>query len=97
VAYWLLTGQQVFEGETAVSTILRHVREQPVPPSQRTEVPIPPGIEAVILSCLAKDPAQRPQTASELSLRLRSSLGGDPWTGYDACEWWQLHRPKRDL
>jgi serine/threonine-protein kinase len=97
VAYWVLTGQQVFEGETAVSTNLRHVREQPVPPSQRTEVPIPPGIEAVILSCLAKDPAQRPQTASELSLRLRSSLGGDPWTGYDACEWWQLHRPKRDL
>lgn len=95
VAYFLLTGQQVFDGETPVATILRHIRDEPVPPSQRTEIDIPPALEAVILACLAKNPDARPQTSSERSLRLQASLGGDPWTGYDAREWWELHRPKR--
>jgi serine/threonine-protein kinase len=97
VAYWLLTGRQVFDGDTLVATVLKHVRDEPVPPSQRTELPIPPKLEAVIMQCLAKEPGDRPRTAEELSLRLQASLGGDPWTSYDAKEWWELHRPKAEL
>jgi len=41
-AYYLLTGHLVFEGETAIQTILLHVQGEPVPPSQRTENPVPP-------------------------------------------------------
>ncbi len=96
VAYWLLTGQEVFQGETPVATLLKHVRDEPVPPSQRTEIRIPPALEAVILACLAKDPADRPQTAAELSLRLQASLGSDPWTGYDARQWWLRHQPRSE-
>src|SRR5262249_29981607 len=36
VGYFLLTGQRVFEGGTALSVIARHIQEKPVPPSQRT-------------------------------------------------------------
>ena len=37
VAYYLLTGQPVFSGETPVATVLAHVQEPPVPPSARSE------------------------------------------------------------
>ena len=57
VAYWLLTGQPVFKGTTPVATMLSHVREAPVAPSSRTETPVPAALDALILDCLAKDPA----------------------------------------
>ncbi|MEP6687343.1 MAG: serine/threonine-protein kinase [Gemmatimonadales bacterium] len=67
VAYFLLTGQLVFQGDTAIQTMFMHIQQPPVPPSQRTENPIPPALEALILACLAKDPAERPQTAAALA------------------------------
>ncbi len=70
VGYFLLTGQQVFDGETAVSIILEHVRTQPVPPSQRVECEIPASLERSIMKCLEKDPADRFQTAKELGAEL---------------------------
>ena len=70
VAYWLLTGQYVFTADTPIGILLHHASTLPVPPSARTDQPIPPGLERVIMACLAKDPADRPQTARELSLRL---------------------------
>ena len=41
-AYWLLTGQLVFEGSTAMETMMHHAHTVPIPPSQRTEVPCQP-------------------------------------------------------
>src|SRR5690606_15582796 len=66
VAYFLLTGQLVFEGG-GLQVIARHLREAPVPPSQRTELPIPPELERLVLACLAKQPDQRPRSARHLS------------------------------
>ena len=63
VAYFLLTGQLVFEGTTPMKTLLKHVEEVPVPPSQRTEVTVPPVLDALILQCLEKDPRRRPRDA----------------------------------
>jgi serine/threonine protein kinase len=92
VAYWLLTGQPVFKGDTPVATILAHVREQPVPPSQRTEISIPSSLDSVILDCLAKDPAGRPETTAELASRL-DEVTTETWTSDDARRWWALHGP----
>src|SRR5262245_18705923 len=39
VAYWLLTGQLVFEGKSSIEVLMHHARTQPTPPSQRTELP----------------------------------------------------------
>ena len=90
LAYWLLTAEPVFEGDTPVATLLKHVQEEPVAPSLRTETPIPADLETVVMACLAKDPADRPQTAAELDARLKECSVG-PWTGEQAEEWWRLH------
>jgi serine/threonine-protein kinase len=93
VAYWLLTGSQVFDAETDVAKLLKHVREEPSPPSTRTTQSIPPRLEAVILSCLAKAPDARPQTAQALSEALWASID-ERWTAKEAAEWWHHHQPR---
>jgi serine/threonine-protein kinase len=90
VAYWLLTGQPVFAADTPVATLLKHVQEEPIPPSRRTELEIPEDLDAVILACLAKDPADRPRTAEELDARL-AACSVSAWTKDRADEWWKLH------
>jgi serine/threonine-protein kinase len=88
VAYWLLTGQYVFTAETAVGLLLQHAQAVPSPPSARTDVPIPRALDDLVLSCLAKDPADRPQSARELSLRLAAVEGANVWTQERARDWW---------
>jgi len=70
VAYYLLTGHLVFEGETPLQTILKHLQQPPEPPSRRTSLPIPPALEVLVLACLAKRPDERPRSAAELAARL---------------------------
>jgi serine/threonine-protein kinase len=72
VAYYLLTGHLVFEGETPLQTILKHLQQPPEPPSRRTSLPIPPALEVLVLACLAKRPDERPRSAAELAARLRA-------------------------
>jgi serine/threonine-protein kinase len=72
VAYYLLTGHLVFEGDTPLQTILKHLQHPPVPPSQRTDRPIPPALEAVVLACLSKRPEDRPPSAAALAERLKA-------------------------
>jgi len=93
VAYWLLTGTLVFTGRTPVETMMMHVHVQPDRPSLVTNRSIPPELEAVVLACLAKEPAQRPQTADELAARLGRVELRNPWTPARAREWWDTHRP----
>jgi len=92
VAYYLLTGQPVFTGETPVATVLAHVKDEPVPPSVRSELPIPPALDAIILECLAKDPTARPASAVLLGQRLAATVPADAWTTEAARAWWELHR-----
>ena len=91
VAYFLLTGQLVFTGDTPMAVVVHHAHTLPIPPSERSELPIPPALDRLVLSCLAKDPAERPQSARDLSQRLAAIDGGSPWTDERAREWWDLH------
>jgi serine/threonine-protein kinase len=45
VAYYLLTGEQLFTGDTVLKVIAQHLQAVPVPPSERTELPIPATLE----------------------------------------------------
>jgi serine/threonine-protein kinase len=92
VAYWLLTGQFVFTAETPMGLLLQHAQTPPTPPSARTDLPIPTALDDLVLSCLAKDPANRPQSARELSLRLAEVEGASAWTQDRAREWWATHQ-----
>ena len=95
VGYWLLTGQLVFSAETSMGLLMHHAKTPPTPPSSRTELPIPDALERIVMSCLAKDPAERPQTAKELSRRLGEVNGSAAWTEEKAQEWWERHQPVR--
>jgi tRNA A-37 threonylcarbamoyl transferase component Bud32 len=90
VAYFLLTGQLVFDATTSIQMIARHLRTPPVPPSQRTTNSIPPALEALVLRCLAKEPGERPQTAAALAASL-SAIEVRPWMDADAAEWWRAN------
>jgi hypothetical protein len=65
-----------------------------VPPSERSEQDIPAALEALILQCLAKDPAARPASASELGDRLAATVPAAAWTDQMAHRWWKLHDPQ---
>src|SRR5262249_36627642 len=60
VAYWLLTGQRVFEAANPMQMVVDHIRTPPAPPSLRTDEVIPEELERIVLRCLEKDPAARP-------------------------------------
>jgi eukaryotic-like serine/threonine-protein kinase len=92
VAYYLLTGALVFAADTGLQMMAKHLREQPVPPSQRTTLPIPAALERLVLACLAKKPEDRPRSAADLA-RALASVEGEPWTEARAREWWTAHRP----
>jgi serine/threonine-protein kinase len=87
VAYYLLTGQRVFEAENAFQLIAKHLQEVPVPPSQRTGLLVEPPLERLVLDCLAKSPEGRPQSAAELD-RMLGETGMQPWTEEEARQWW---------
>jgi serine/threonine-protein kinase len=94
VGYWLLTGTRVFEGDNPLSVVVAHVRERPVPPSQRSELEIPESLESVILACLEKDPADRPRSAAQLDTLLADCALDDEWGPEQARGWWELHLPE---
>jgi serine/threonine-protein kinase len=93
VAYWLLTGELVFHAETPMKLLLAHAHTPPDPPSSRTEIPIPRDLDALVVSCLAKDRAERPRSARYLLQQLDAIALGQPWTDTRAREWWQVHLP----
>jgi serine/threonine protein kinase len=59
-----------------------------VPPSKKARQQIPRGIDDLVMTCLAKDPANRLQSAKELSRRLGDLPGANAWTQERAREWW---------
>ena len=91
VAYFLLTGQPVFVADGAIATVLAHVNDEPIPLNMRSEFEIPSALEAIILQCLNKHPAQRPASVAELAQRLAVSIPQNAWTADAAHAWWELH------
>jgi eukaryotic-like serine/threonine-protein kinase len=88
VAYFLLTGSSVYEGHNVVEVCGQHLHGTPVKPSERLGHVLPKDLERVVLSCLAKDPAERPASAAELrDALLACSI--PRWTEDEAWAWWE--------
>jgi serine/threonine-protein kinase len=91
VAFWMLTGAYVFRGDSAMGTMMMHVQAEPDAPSSRVELPIPESLDRLVLACLAKDPARRPESIDALVGELRACDVGEPWTDARARRWWDVH------
>lgn len=96
VAYYLLTGEQVFSGDTAVKVIAQHVHVAPVPPSERTGRHIPAALERLVLACLAKRRDDRPRSARQLGQAL-DAIDGMAWSEEEAGRWWSTHHPSQTV
>jgi serine/threonine-protein kinase len=89
MAYHLLTGSPPFTASSVVEICSHHMHSTPEPPSARAKQKIPEALERIVLSCLAKDPADRPQTAADLARLLRAAQADAPWTSADALSFWE--------
>ncbi len=82
--YELVTGRPPFVGDESVAIITQHLNTPPVAPSWH--VPdLPPGLEALILRLLEKDPAKRPQSAAEVR-QILASIQSEPISLADGGE-----------
>ena len=88
VAYLLLTGEPLFDGDDHTAVWDKHLTANPLPPSARATRPITPELERVVLRCLAKDPAARPQSVRELGEALAACPCPGAWTQAEARAWW---------
>lgn len=100
VAYYMLTAHPPFEGERAIKIILSHAHDAVVPPTQ-LRADLPADLERVILRCLAKNPAERYESAAALREALAECSHQGGWTSQDAAQWWkangQAHREAEAL
>ncbi len=71
VMYEMLTGKTPFDGDTPVAVAMRHIQDDPEPPS-RINPQIAPGLERLILRCLAKDPRERYRDGDALAYALEN-------------------------
>jgi len=93
VAYWLVAGTTVFDASTPIKMLLLHANEQPKPPSERPDCTLPAELERLILRCLAKAPADRPQSAQELDTALAALQQNEAcrWNADKSHDWWNTH------
>jgi serine/threonine-protein kinase len=75
--YELLTGRPPFLGDSPVAIAYQHVRENPVPPSH-LDPEIPAWADSIVLRAMAKDPAQRYQSAADMRTDIQRALSGVP-------------------
>jgi len=70
VAYEALSGKRPFTGENQMAIAMAHINEMPpaLPES------IDPRVQNLVLSCLAKKPNQRPESATSLAIRAEALL-----------------------
>ncbi|HUM11839.1 MAG TPA: hypothetical protein VLT82_12890 [Myxococcaceae bacterium] len=85
------------EAGNPIQMIARHLHDPPVPPSRRSELPVPPALEQLVLVCLAKKPEDRPASAAALERALAAIDAGPTWDEERAMRWWQVNRPGSTL
>jgi hypothetical protein len=88
VAFNLLTGKPLFEGNSAMD-IAYKVVANPAPRISEF-VTVDPELEQLVGACLERDPAARPPSAQAICERLQVIIR-EPWTQTDARKWWAQH------
>jgi serine/threonine-protein kinase len=94
VGYFMATGTHVFSAQSLFQVCAHHLHTKPEPPSSRLGRAVPADLETLLLACLEKDPARRPQTAAELQQRVRECRAYGAWDRERARHWWQENGEK---
>jgi serine/threonine protein kinase len=76
ILYEMLTGKLPFDASQPMDYLALQIRGTPIPLGQRIPgLGFPPGLEAVVMQALEKDPAKRHATAADFAMALRNCLG----------------------
>ena len=92
VGYFLLTGRPLFDCGSIAEVLYQHVHVMPEPPSARRGHAVSAELESLLLRCLAKEPANRPESARALAEAL-ARISAGKWSTSEAEAWWQVHAP----
>ena len=92
LGYFLLTARELFDGDSIAELCHKHLTETPVPPGVRVGKTFDSQLESLLMRCLAKDPAARPQSAREVAQALTASRLAEQWTLQRRATWWTEHR-----
>jgi serine/threonine-protein kinase len=87
VAYFLLTGQPPFAGRSPAKMVAAHIYEAPAPVSNHRP-DVSENLQAVVLRCLAKGPADRFADAESLDIALAGCQTTCQWSEKQAADWW---------
>jgi serine/threonine-protein kinase len=88
VAYFLITGQLLFDRDSRLQMLHAHAYE-PVVPIPEFRYAVPADLQRVILRCLEKDPVRRYQDAMNLDKALAACACAGRWTLERAEDWWR--------
>jgi len=95
VGFWLLTGRLVFDHDRAMPMIRAHLSEPPPRSSSHSKFTVPPELDEILLTCLAKDPNDRPANAGLLRRSLEAVPLPKRWDQDRAAAWWNEHETRR--
>ena len=89
VAYYMLSGHEVFRGESVIDVCSAHLHQEPPPITSPNDSAIPSELQALVQCCLEKEPSARPQTMAQLSERLQACPTTADWGPQERREWWK--------
>lgn len=90
VGFTLLAGVPPFDGDSTVDVCLKQLNEEPTRPSDRIGESLPDDLQNVLMSCLRKDPDERPLSVEDLKEALLECADAGTWTDADALHWWEI-------
>ena len=89
VAFNLLTGEDVFDGDTAVEICYQVMKTPPPRVAAKASQAIPAALDVLVDACLAKDPNDRPADVGKIVAALDAVEGLEAWDQAAARRWWE--------
>ncbi|HET9339822.1 MAG TPA: serine/threonine-protein kinase, partial [Casimicrobiaceae bacterium] len=96
VAYYLLTGKPLFDGENDLD-LSNEALHRVAPRVSASEPGVPEALDSLVAACLEKDRARRPQSADAVIEALDRVASRLSWTPSDASAWWAAFREQRRI
>jgi serine/threonine protein kinase len=94
VGFHLLTGRDLFEGESAFHLFQQISQDVPPHVSDVIGDTVPAELNDLIARCVAKNLAERPASTREMLATVELLTATHVWTQTDAQDWWQTHDPQ---